>query len=131
MERRWHLRHVEGEGLGAKVELDWRVGVYADDGVEGQLLRLGGEGRPEVGAVQREEDAFFSVIIRRREAVVLLSPSRQPVFSFISLNMQRQLRDRGAAAAVAALNGTSRFYQTRASTTRISTPRYFSTRAVL
>ena len=64
MERRWHLRHVEGEGLGAKVELDWRVGVYADDGVEGQLLRLGGEGRPEVGAVEREEDAARAHLVR-------------------------------------------------------------------
>ena len=46
MERRRHLRHVKGEGLGAKVELDWRVGVYADDGVEGQLLRLGVKAGP-------------------------------------------------------------------------------------
>ena len=68
MERRRHLRHVKSEGLGAKVELDWRVGVYADDGVEGQLLRLGGEGRPEVGAVEREEDlprACHGVVVVR------------------------------------------------------------------
>ena len=69
MERRRHLRHVKSEGLGAKVELDWRVGVYADDGVEGQLLRLGGEGRPEVGAVEREEDAARAHLVRARVRV--------------------------------------------------------------
>ena len=69
MERRRHLRHVKSEGLGAKVELDWRVGVYADDGVEGQLLRLGGEGRPEVGAIEREEDAARANLVRARVGV--------------------------------------------------------------
>ena len=69
MERRWHLRHVEGERLGAKVELDGREGVDADDGVQGELQWLGGEGWSEVGAIEREEDAARANLVRARVEV--------------------------------------------------------------
>ena len=66
VERRGHLRHVEGERLGAKVELDGREGVDADNGVQGQLQRLGNEGRSEVGAVEGKEDAARAHLVRAR-----------------------------------------------------------------